>query len=269
MTSWIIPILILTVLGVLAGVVLSIASKVFEVKGNPLVHRIREELPGINCGACGYVGCDSYAIALAEEEGVEPNLCTPGGETVAQKICQLLDIPFAEMTSKHAVLLCAGTLDHTEYVMDWQSLHSCAANKMFYRGRGSCYQTCLGYGDCADSCPYDAITIDNGIAIVNRRRCVGCGICVKVCPSNLLQLMTGERLVYVACSSHAKAKDTRKGCTTGCIACGKCEKVCKEDAIHVDHNLAFIDQTKCTQCGACVEVCPVNIIKIIGEECHV
>jgi electron transport complex protein RnfB len=269
MTTWLIPIIIVVVLGLAAGIILSIAGKFFAVEENPLTEKVRAELPGINCGACGYVGCDAYAQALVEEEGIKANLCTPGGEDVVVGLCQVLDIPQEEVESTYAVLFCAGTLDHTEYVMDWRSLQSCAANKMFYRGRGACYQTCLGYGDCVQACPYDAITIENGIAVISRPRCIGCGLCVGTCPNHLIKLVTGESLIYVACSSNAKAKDTRKACTAGCIACKKCEKVCEFDAIHVNHNLASIDQLKCTQCGACVEACPVNVIKWISEGCEI
>lgn len=265
MPAWLIPIVIVFSLGLFFAVILSLASKIFAVKSNPLTDKIREELPGINCGACGYVGCDSYAAALSQWEGAEPNLCTPGGESVARKICEILDTPYEEVLSKHAVMLCAGSLEHIKYVMDWQSLNSCAANKSFYRGRGSCYRACLGFGDCVEACPYDAISIENGLAVINRSRCTGCGICVGVCPGNLLTMMTGEDLIYVACSSNAKAKDTRKGCSTGCIACNRCVKVCEDDAITVFHNLASIDQEKCTKCGKCIEVCPVNIIKRMGE----
>lgn len=269
MTTWLIPIIIVVSLGLIAGIVLSIAGKFFTVESNPLTEKIRAELPGINCGACGYVGCDPYAEALTSGEDVKANLCIPGGAEVVAKICEILDIPQEEVTSKYAVLLCSGTLDHTEYVMDWRSLQSCAANKMFYRGRGACYQTCLGYGDCVKVCPHDAMTIENGIVVINRARCVGCGLCINSCPNNLLQLMSGENYTYVACKSNAKGKDTRKACTAGCIACNKCVKVCEFDAIHVEHNLARIDQDKCTQCGACVEVCPVGVIKSVKEGCNV
>lgn len=269
MTTWLIPIIIVVSLGLAAGIILSIAGKFFSVETNPLTEKIRGVLPGINCGACGYAGCDPYAEALTTEEGVKANLCTPGGSEVVAKICEVLDIPEEEVTSQHAVLLCSGTLDHTEYVMDWRSLQSCAANKLFYRGRGACYQTCLGYGDCVKVCPYDAITMQNGIAVVNRPRCIGCGLCVDSCPNHLFQLMTGDDLVYVACKSNAKAKDTRNACSAGCIACKKCEKVCDYDAIHVEHNLATIDQSKCTQCGVCVEACPVGVIKWIREGCEI
>jgi Na+-translocating ferredoxin:NAD+ oxidoreductase RNF subunit RnfB len=269
MTTWLLPIIIVVSLGLIAGIILSIAGKFFTVEKNPLTEKVRAELPGINCGACGYVGCDPYAEALTSVEGAMANLCIPGGGEVVAKICEILDIPQEEVASKYAVLLCSGTLDKTEYVMDWRSLQSCAANKLFYRGRGACYQTCLGYGDCVKVCPHDAIIIENGVAIISRARCVGCGLCIPSCPNHLLHLMTGDNYIYVACKSNAKGGDTRKACTAGCIACKKCEKVCEFDAIHVEHNLATIDQNKCTQCGACVEACPVGVIKWIREGCDV
>ena len=52
--------------GLLAGVLLALISHFFAVPDDKTVKAIRECLPGINCGACGYKGCDDYAAALAE-----------------------------------------------------------------------------------------------------------------------------------------------------------------------------------------------------------
>ena len=54
-------------LGLLFGLGLSIASKAFEVKVDEKVTKVREVLPGANCGACGQSGCDAYAECLVEE----------------------------------------------------------------------------------------------------------------------------------------------------------------------------------------------------------
>ena len=53
---------------VLAGILLSVFSHFFAVEKNPLEKKVRECLPGINCGACGYKGCDDYASAVAKGE---------------------------------------------------------------------------------------------------------------------------------------------------------------------------------------------------------
>ena len=57
MTTYLIPALILGGCGVLAGVLLTVASKVFYVKVDERREKINETLPQANCGACGFAGC--------------------------------------------------------------------------------------------------------------------------------------------------------------------------------------------------------------------
>ena len=56
MQEILIPILILAGLGLLAGLLLAIASAVMSVKTDETVAELTEALPGVNCGACGYSG---------------------------------------------------------------------------------------------------------------------------------------------------------------------------------------------------------------------
>lgn len=46
-----IPIIVIGSLGLIFGLILAVASKVFEVKIDPRVAEIIEILPGANCGA--------------------------------------------------------------------------------------------------------------------------------------------------------------------------------------------------------------------------
>ncbi len=71
MTEIGIPVIIVSGLGLLFGIVLSYASKKFEVKPDENIEKIRELLPGANCGACGFTGCDQYGTRrlLREEPG--------------------------------------------------------------------------------------------------------------------------------------------------------------------------------------------------------
>ena len=57
--------LVVAVVGLLAGILLAVASHFFAVPENETVKKVRECLPGANCGACGFAGCDSYAEAVA------------------------------------------------------------------------------------------------------------------------------------------------------------------------------------------------------------
>ena len=78
----------LGVLGLIFGVLLGFASKKFEVKVDERVPKLRECLPGANCGGCGYAGCDAYAEAVVTE-GAKGTLCSVGGADVAEKIGSL------------------------------------------------------------------------------------------------------------------------------------------------------------------------------------
>ena len=83
--------LVMLVIATLAGVFLSLFSYFFAVQENPLKKQVRECLPGINCGACGYRGCDDYAEALAEGN-VSACLCVPGAQSVADQLSGLLGV---------------------------------------------------------------------------------------------------------------------------------------------------------------------------------
>ena len=86
-----IPILAVTVIGLICAVGLAVASSVMAVKEDTRFTEIRACLPGANCGACGYTGCDGYAKALLEP-GTKTNLCVPGADAVAAQIAALLGV---------------------------------------------------------------------------------------------------------------------------------------------------------------------------------
>jgi ferredoxin len=48
--------------------------------------------------------------------------------------------------------------------------------------------TCTGCGRCETSCPYRAIRVVEGKALLDRDRCYGCGLCVTRCPVMALEM---------------------------------------------------------------------------------
>lgn len=261
MQTIITPIIIVAGIGILSGVVLTVAAKFMAVPADERVADVRAMLPGANCGACGFAGCDEYAAKMVGE-GAKTNLCAPGGAEVAKKVSEYLGVTAEEVVPMRAIVKCAGTFGHTDYIMDYQGPQSCEACNFFYQGRGSCSHACLGYGDCVRVCQYDAIHIVDGVAVVDRESCTGCSMCAKVCPNNLIDMVPAGSDVYVSCSSTDRGAFIRKVCSAGCIGCGKCEKTCEYGAIAIIENLASIDPKKCTNCGACVEVCPTRVIRL-------
>ena len=256
-----VPVSIVTGTGLIAGLLLSVASKFFAVEVDERVTKLREVLPGANCGACGCAGCDEYAAKMAAGEA-EPNLCPVGGAAVAAKLGEILGVSVGSIEPKRAVVRCRGHLQTSEYIMDYDGPKTCQAAKLFYNGRTSCNFACLGYGDCVNACEYDAIQIVDHIAKVKEDLCIVCGACAKACPNGILEILPRSQTTYVTCMSHDKGADTRKVCTNGCIGCKKCEKVCEFGAITVDNNCAHIDPEKCTNCGKCAEGCPVKCIHL-------
>lgn len=260
MNAILFPVVIVSIIGIVGGIILTVAAKFMSVPVDERVTNIREVLPGANCGACGFAGCDEYAEKLVHE-GVATNLCTPGGGEVASQVAALLGVEAGEVVAKRAIVKCAGTTETTRYIMDYQGPQTCEGNNYFYQGRRSCSHACLGYGDCVIVCQYDAIHVVNGVAVVDPDACTGCGMCVRRCPNNLIQVVPATSEVYVSCSSTDTGGFVRKVCKAGCIGCKRCEKTCEYGAITITNNLASIDPEKCTNCGACIPVCPTKVIR--------
>ena len=258
-----IPIILLGVLGCVFAVILAVASKVMAVPVDEKQIEVRAVLPGANCGACGFAGCDDYAAAVAADpENVPTTACTPGGAAAANSIAEILGVAAGSVVPQKAYLKCSGDCSRKTKTVEYSGYKSCEAAKQFYGGEWSCKEGCLGLGDCEAACPYDAIQMFNGIPGFDHSRCVGCGICANVCPQKIIDIMPESVKVMVKCSNHDIGKKAMQACKVSCIGCKKCEKACKFDAIHVENGLAYIDQDKCKSCGLCVKACPKDAIII-------
>ena len=257
-------------LGLIFGLVLAAASKVFYVESDPRLEQLNECLPGANCGGCGYAGCGAYAEAVLKGEA-EIAKCASGGNDAAQAMAAIMGVKAAEVTRRVALVRCSGAktydadgnLTHGARVKaNYEGFKDClAASKVGGSGPLSCKFGCLGYGSCVKVCKYGAMKIVDGVARVEEDLCVGCMACAQVCPRNLIVPVEPDRNVVIACASLAKGAATTRACTVGCIGCGLCKKICPKDAITVENNLARIDYTKCDNCGLCATVCPKKLIR--------
>lgn len=264
MIEYVVPILTFLIIGGIAGIVLTAASKVFSVKTDDTVERILESLPNINCGACGFSGCEGYAAAVAGGDAA-PSLCKPGGEKTAVGIGEVLGIEVKAAEREVAYVHCNGNCNAISEKYSYKGTQTCLASEKFYTGKSDCRNGCLGFGDCSRVCDYRAISIQNGVAMVDNTLCGACGLCISECPNKLISFRKISQTVNVACLSEDTGKVIKAICKNGCIACKICEKKCSENAIHVENNHAVIDYEKCTSCGKCVEACPVKCIVKLAE----
>jgi len=249
-------------LGTAFGLGLSWASRRFAVDVDEKVEAVEQIIPGANCGACGYSGCHAFAEALVAGEA-EVNGCPVGGKEFAEKAARILGLEFASGgETRVAQLRCHGDCDVARKRAEYDGVQDCNAAVLAGNGPKACESGCLGFGTCAASCPFGAITMsDKGLPVVDEDKCTGCGVCVRLCPRNLFRLEPKTAGVHVRCASTAAGKRVRQVCDVGCIGCRQCEKACRFDAIHVENDLAVIDPEKCINCGACVRACPVGAIE--------
>ena len=240
-------------IGLLLGLFLGIAGIVFKVEVDEKEEKILEVLPGNNCGGCGYPGCSGLASAIAKGEA-PVNACPVGGEACGKKVADIMGVEAEEAVRMTAFVKCAGDCEKTTEIYDYSGVKDCSMAKFVPDGGPkSCSHGCLGYGNCVKACPFNAISIKNGIAVVDKEQCKACGKCVEACPKSLIEIIPYDSKCKVACSSKDKGPVTMKACQTGCIGCGLCVKVCPSEAIKVEDFHAHIDQGKCTGCGACKE----------------
>jgi electron transport complex protein RnfB len=254
-------IVILGALGLVFGVLLAIAGKVFAVEKDPKEEAVRAACAGANCGACGYPGCDGYAAAVVRGEA-PVNACVPGGAAAANTIGEIMGVAASAGEASVAFVRCSGTCGHTKEKFNYEGLSSCLAATRLGGGSGAnvCAAGCMGFGDCAAACPFGAMSVVDGVAHVDREKCVGCMKCAEACPKKLITKVPASSTDVVGCSSTDKGALVNKYCDFGCIGCMKCKKECPADAITVENNLAVIDQSKCVNCGHCSDICPRHCI---------
>ncbi len=95
-------IVMMIVLGAALGLLLGIAGKFFHVEIDTRVEQITGMLPGLNCGACGYPGCEGLANALVNGEATSPTLCKPSTPAHRDRITAFMETGIDPQATSHS-----------------------------------------------------------------------------------------------------------------------------------------------------------------------
>ena len=212
MQGIVIATLVVGVIGLLIGIALVATGKKFYVEVDERETAVRECLPGNNCGACGYAGCDAVAAAIVKGEA-PVNACPAESAEMVEKIGQIMGVQAEESVKKVAFVRCAGTCGATAEKCNYIGIHDCRSAVLSGISVWECDYGCLGFGSCVSACAMDAIHVEEGVAVVDREKCIGCGMCSQACPWNMPRV------------------DTETGVSTKCISCGRCAEQCPNGAI--------------------------------------
>ncbi|MDR0325372.1 MAG: RnfABCDGE type electron transport complex subunit B [Oscillospiraceae bacterium] len=251
-------ILVLGGLGVTLGLLLAFAARLFKAEADPRAGDITDLLPGINCGGCGYETCQAFAKELNAGQADAAG-CPVGGQELAEKLSALLGVEMKEGLRLAVLVRCSGGVRARDK-FQYEGIGDCHAAMRIGGGPKECPYGCVGLGSCVHACPFGAISVVDGVAVVDPERCTGCRLCVSSCPKHIIVPVPYHADVHIACSSLEKGGTLRKICDIGCLGCRICEKVCISGAVRVEDNCASIDFEKCSGCGDCAEKCPRKLI---------
>ncbi len=258
------------IIGLFLGLIIGIAAKIFKVETDPRIELVSSLLPGANCGGCGKAGCSDFAKAVVSGE-LAPSKCPVSSQETVTSIAQALGIEATSEFKKVAVVLCGGDLNQTANPTLYNGVNDCRSAMLIAGGPKGCSYGCLGMASCARACPFGAIEIINGLAVVHQDLCVGCGKCVETCPRTLIKLVNADAQIHVFCSNPEKGPVKKKYCNVPCLGCRKCQRAFP-DLFEVDGFKATVNykaERLLTQEDLEVIKCPTNCLISTAEHIEI
>ncbi|GAG12181.1 unnamed protein product, partial [marine sediment metagenome] len=240
--------------------------KKFYVEEDPRIEKILNELPGANCGGCGFPGCAKFAEVIVAGEA-EINGCPVSDDEARIAIGEVLGVDVDSGEKQIARLMCQGGNYETAKKAEYAGIKSCLGASYFGGGEKMCEYACLGFGECVDACSFDAMYMnENGLPVIIDDKCTGCGKCAEVCPQNIIEMHPESHKLFVFCKNLDGAKTARKVCTKACIACGICVRNVEEGQMLMEDNLAHVNyEIFGKEAKLPTDKCPTDCLAIIGQ----
>jgi len=258
MMNIIIATLALGLLGTAFAALLAFFYKRFAVQVDKRIEDLSALLPGSNCGACGFPGCQGLAEAILENKA-EVTGCIAGGSAIAEKVAEYMGVSLDAQTDMVAFVACRAGRDVAKMRYIYDGVDNCQAANIYFGGDKLCAYGCLGLGSCVKVCPFDAIVITkNMLAVIDPVKCKACRKCIAACPRQVIDMVPKTQDVLVGCKNLDKGRRVKDICVIGCTGCKICEKNCPEKAVVVQNNVAVMDYAKCKLHKVCLAKCPQN-----------
>ncbi|MGB9625498.1 MAG: RnfABCDGE type electron transport complex subunit B [Phycisphaerae bacterium] len=259
--------LVLFGLTLLFAIVLGLAREKLRVEEDPRIAQVIDVLPAANCGGCGFAGCADFAKAVVEQRAACDG-CPVGGSATAARIAAVLGIEVIPTFPYRPVIHCAARTEDKLGVVAYEGVRGCAEAHVVGVTQ-ACTYGCLGFGDCARACTFDALHMVDGRPIVEYEKCTGCGACVKACPRRLIEQIPfkQEEMLVVACANREPARNVRQVCKVGCVGCKACQRLLAA-IFEVKDNLAHINYDNYTgneDFRPVIEKCPAEVLVRFGK----
>lgn len=190
-------ILFMFFLGLSASTALAIAARLFHMEEDPRLEAVKSALPGLNCGRCGFAGCEGAAIAVLKKRA-PVTVCVCGGIEVVRAVCRATGSESGYLEDRMPRVNCfGGNRDGHRFYYD--GANDCRAAFLLSGGPMDCKNACIGFGSCVSVCLFNAIRMDkDGVPEIDADKCRGCGQCEKVCPNNVIRLETlADRMLHL------------------------------------------------------------------------
>ena len=216
-------------LGLVIGVVLAAASKIFYVYVDPLILAVEDALPGANCGGCGLPGCSSNAEAIVAGKAA-PNSCVAAGPEVAEAIAEILGVKVEAKEPDIASPGCAYGVKDADIKYIYDGLNDCKAAALLNGGMKVCSIGCLGLGSCVKACQFGALSMGpNGLPVVDEERCTGCGACERECPKGIINLLSVTRRILREYTTGMCTTPCQRACPAGIDICEYIKQINRGD----------------------------------------
>jgi electron transport complex protein RnfB len=126
----------------------------------------------------------------------------------------------------------------------------CQSNEKGSEVRKKCKVGCIACETCVRVCPFDAISLEGDLAVLDHERCRVCGLCIPRCPTGAIEGRDGP-------FPHVEIREDR------CTGCGICILVCPVDAIEGEKKEVHqVSEERCVACLLCIDRCPKEAIRI-------